>query len=100
MDGAKAISVRILDKDYLVACPDEERQDLLAAARFLDRRMRDVRDGGKVIGSERIAVITALNIAHELLQKEAALESRASDMDDMVRELTHRVEAALGDGGE
>ena len=64
-----AITVSILDKDYLIACSDEERHDLMRSADFLDKKMREIRDHGKVIGSDRIAVMAALNISHELLNQ-------------------------------
>ncbi len=64
---AQPISISILDKDYKVACPVGEQSSLLTSAKYLDTKMREVRDSGRIIGSERIAVITALNIANELL---------------------------------
>ena len=60
------VEVRILDRDYLVACPEDERDDLIAAARLLDKRMREVRDGKRLAGIDRIAVLAALNLAHDL----------------------------------
>ena len=65
----ETVKVKILDKDYQVACPAEERQALVDSARHLDEQMRAIRKGGKVIGIERIAVMAALNITHELLQQ-------------------------------
>lgn len=62
------IKVQILGKEYPIACPEEEQHDLLISARFLDEKMRQIRNTGRVIGTERIAVMAALNIAHELLQ--------------------------------
>ena len=62
------VSVRILDREYQVACPAEERSDLLDSAEYLDAKMREVRDTGKVVGLDRIAVISALNIANELIK--------------------------------
>jgi cell division protein ZapA len=61
-------SVSILDKEYQVACPPEQQAELLLSARHLDEQMRAIRATGKVIGLERIAVMAALNISHELLQ--------------------------------
>jgi cell division protein ZapA len=66
-DKAKAVDITILGRDYRVACTDEERESLLTAAAFLDRRMREIRDSAKITGQEKIAVMAALNIAHELL---------------------------------
>lgn len=61
------ISIRILDKEFRIACPPEERESLLSAARYLNERMREMRDTGKVIGLDRIAIMAGLNIANELL---------------------------------
>jgi cell division protein ZapA len=61
------VSVDILDKEYQVACPADEEQSLMGAARYLDQHMRDIRATGKVIGLERVAIMAALNISHELL---------------------------------
>ena len=58
----------MLDREYQVACPAEERSDLLDSAEYLDAKMREVRDSGKVVGLDRIAVISALNIANELIK--------------------------------
>jgi cell division protein ZapA len=63
----KTVSVRILDKDYQVACSEEEERMLLMSARHLDSTMRNIRSSGKVIGSDRIAVMAALNVTNELL---------------------------------
>ncbi len=62
------IKVQILGKEYPISCPEQEQHDLLIAARYLDDKMRQIRNTGRVIGTERIAVMAALNIAHELLQ--------------------------------
>ena len=66
-DRSLTLDVSILGREYRVACRESERAELLQAVQFLDRRMREIRDAGKVVGSERIAVMAALNIAHELL---------------------------------
>lgn len=64
----QTVSVRILDKEYQVACPPEQQAELLMSAKHLDEQMRAIRETGKVIGLERIAVMAALNISHELLR--------------------------------
>ncbi|OQX07120.1 MAG: cell division protein ZapA [Thiothrix lacustris] len=61
------VNVRILDKDYMVACPVGEQDALIASSRRVDREMRKIRDSGKIINSDRIAVMVALNLAHELM---------------------------------
>ena len=67
MSEAKSLQVTIMGRDFRVACPDEEQAGLLQAVDYLNKKMLDIRDGGKVIGLERIAIMAALNIAHELL---------------------------------
>jgi cell division protein ZapA len=90
------VSVRILDRDYMVACPYEERPALLEAAEYLNARMREVRDSGKVIGLDRIAVMVALNMANELLQVRERGSRGSVEAGDQVRALRERVEVALG----
>jgi cell division protein ZapA len=67
-DRPVTLDVSILGREYRVACKESERADLLQAVQFLDRRMREIRDAGKIAGNERIAVMAALNIANELLR--------------------------------
>jgi cell division protein ZapA len=64
---ASALDINILGRQFRVSCTEEEKKDLLKAVEYLDGKMREIRDGGKVIGVERIAIMAALNIAHELL---------------------------------
>lgn len=85
------IAVEILDHEYQVRCDEGDANALIASARQLDARMRDVHDGGKVFGLGRIAVITALNIAHDNLR----LRSRLDALDGDLSKLTSRVEGAL-----
>ena len=68
MSQANTVTVKILDKEYQVACPEEQEAELLVSAKYLDKQMRSIRETGKVIGLERIAVMAALNISYELLQ--------------------------------
>src|SRR5690554_2608398 len=70
--ASETVVVQILDKDYQVSCPAEERNALLQSALLLDERMRIIKRGGAVIGLERIAVMAALNLSHELLQAKSA----------------------------
>ena len=68
MSDISTVTVNILDKEYQVACPPEQEAELVVSASYLDKQMRSIRESGKVIGLERIAVMAALNISHELLQ--------------------------------
>jgi cell division protein ZapA len=92
------VSVRIMDKEYVVACPYDERSALLDAAEFLNARMREIRDTGKVVGLDRIAVMAALNLAHEFLKGKERESKLDSGVGHRVRALRERVEGALGKG--
>ena len=95
MSSSNSVTVHILDKEYSIMCPQEERTNLVSAARYLDGKMREIRSGGKVIGSDRIAVMAGLNITHELLHKQERQEKQVSVARDQVRDLLDRVNDAL-----
>ena len=92
------VSVRIMEKEYVVGCPYEERSALLDAAEFLNARMREIRDSGKVVGLDRIAVMAALNLAHEYLRVKDRESRVDSGVGGRVRALRERVEGVLGKG--
>ena len=96
MSPANTVTVRILDKDYQVACPEEQEAELIISAKYLDKQMRGIRDSGKVIGLERIAVMAALNISYELLQASDHGESEQLGGESMKR-LNHKLDDALHD---
>ncbi len=96
MSEAASVSVRILEKEYFVACPHEERADLLDSAELLNGKMREIRDSGKVVGLDRIAVMAALNLANELLKTRG--NGVGSDLGVRLRRLNDRLEAALSRG--
>ena len=92
----EVLTVRILDKEYRIACPPEERESLVAAARELNRRMADMRDGAKVLGAERMAVMAALNVIHE---REQATDKQVGAFDaaqETVQRLESKLDAAIG----
>lgn len=95
MSGPRTVIVRILDKDYQVACPADQEAGLLEAARHLDKQMRSVRDTGKVIGLERIAVMVALNTTYELLKKDTQASETSQAGVDQVKKLSERIDDAL-----
>tara|TARA_B100001123_G_C15142539_1_gene960121 strand:+ start:309 stop:629 length:321 start_codon:yes stop_codon:yes gene_type:complete len=90
-----AITITILDKEYMVACPEEEREDLLSSAQYLDQRMKETRDNGKVLGTERIAVMTALNIVNDLLRQQREKDQAEQTVNESVRNLKSKIEHAL-----
>lgn len=91
------VSVRILEKEYQVACLPEERSELLDSAEFLNGKMKDIRDAGNIVGLDRIAVMAALNLAHELLKRNRN-EAIESEVTERVRQMRERVESALSRG--
>lgn len=93
--SARTVTVSILDKDYQVACPPEQERALIDAARHLDKQMRAVRDSGKVIGLERIAVMVALNTTYELLNSPAPASEISSAGLEQVKKLGEKVDDAL-----
>lgn len=96
MTQPNTVTVHIMDKEYCIACPPEERSNLEGAARYLDRKMREIRSSGKVIGADRIAVMAALNITHDLLHKQDRPDVQASGSTrEQVRDLLERVDLVL-----
>jgi cell division protein ZapA len=91
------VSVRILEKEYQVACLPEERSELLDSAEFLNGKMKDIRDAGNIVGLDRIAVMAALNLAHELLKRNRN-DAIENEVTERVRQMRERVESALNRG--
>lgn len=94
-DAYAQVSVRILDKEYQVACPTNERTELLDSAEELNSRMRDIQDTGRVVGLDRIAVMAALNMANELLRARARDRELDGDLSNRLKNITNRVESVL-----
>ncbi|HXG28339.1 MAG TPA: cell division protein ZapA [Nevskiales bacterium] len=96
-----SVTVRILEHEYQVQCPENERESLLAAAEYLNQRMNAIRKKGKALGMERIAVMTALNMAAELLEhKRGGGKGRALDgaTGERLHQLQLRIDSALNEG--
>ena len=91
----KTVTVIILDKEYMVTCPEEEHHDLIRSADYLDRKMREIRDAGKIIGSDRIAVMAALNISHELLMQNSEGGKIDSSIGQRIKGIETKIEDAL-----
>lgn len=92
------VSVRILEKEYQFSCPASERNDLLNSAEFLNAKMRQIRDSGKVVGLDRIAVMAALNLSNDLLKNRNREELLDSDWGLRLKSMRQRVESALDSG--
>jgi len=82
--ATKTLDIKLLDRELRVACPEEERGELLDAVAYLDKRMREIRDAGKIASVERIALMAALNITHELLSTKIG---RGFDLADFKRRM-------------
>jgi cell division protein ZapA len=89
MSTPSTVRLRILDNDYQVACPPAEKDSLLAAARYLDERMRAIRSTGNVIGVDRIAVMAGLNITHQLLQKSGMGDNEEREIQRLADKISH-----------
>lgn len=96
-DGDKVarVTVRILDKDYVVACPPEERNELLESVEVLNGKMREIRDSGKIVGLDRVAVIAALNLTQDLLRLRNRDKRVDGEFQGRVRSLRERVDTVL-----
>ncbi|MCZ6517626.1 MAG: cell division protein ZapA [Gammaproteobacteria bacterium] len=92
------VNVKILEKEYEVACPANERADLLDSAEMLNGKMREIRDSGKVAGLDRIAVMAALNLANDLLKARDQGEVLESAAKERLQAMRERVETALQNG--
>jgi cell division protein ZapA len=92
---SEPVTVRLLDREYLIACPDDEREGLLAAAKLLDRQMREIRSGNRMAGVDRIAVLAALNIAHELTQLRATSGGRDAEISQALGDMNRRLDLLL-----
>jgi cell division protein ZapA len=90
------VTVKILEKEYNVACPIEEKPQLLASAEFLNLKMREIRDSGKVVGLDRVAVMAALNIANELLKAQGQDEELKNIVGLRIRAMREHLDSALG----
>ena len=89
------VSVRILDKEYQVACPAEERTDLLDSAEILNYQLREIRDSGRIVGLDRIAVLAALNMANDLIHAKARDQELEGGISDRLKLISDRVDNVL-----
>ena len=89
-----AIKIQILDKEYLVACPSGEKEALLSSAKLLSDKMAEIRESGKVVGVDRIAVMAGLNIAHDAIESNADVAA-AEDISRRTRRLNAQLDETL-----
>ena len=92
------VTIKILEKEYQVSCPAEERASLHASAELLNQKMREIRDSGKVVGLDRIAVMAALNMANEMLGTRTQDEELRNVVGLRIKSMRDRLDSALGPG--
>lgn len=94
------VTVTVLDKEYRISCLEHEKNDLLKAAEYLSNKMKTLKDSIGVVGADRLAVIAALNITHEMLQFQGTAEHLNNDIKDRLAALGKKIESSLGHGDE
>jgi len=99
-EKSNTLDVTILDREFRVACPKEERAELLDAVAYLDKNMREIRDAGKITSIERIAIMAALNIAHELLTMRLGNGFDMSDFKRRMESMQAAIDTVLADQDE
>ena len=95
-DAFAHVTIRILEKEYHVACPAEEKPALMASAELLNAKMREIRDSGKVVGLDRVAVMAALNLANELIRIQGQEEELKNIVGGRIRSMREHLDTALG----
>jgi cell division protein ZapA len=97
MSETNALNVTILDREFRVACPPDEQAELMAAVGYLDKKMREIADAGKVVSVERIAVMAALNIAHELLTTKLGVGFDIAEFKNRMQSMRSSIDDALAE---
>lgn len=97
--GPVSVTIRVLDKEYMLRCPPEEREALLASARELNDRIRELRGSGKVFGAERMAVMAALTVIHEREQLKSHQANAIVSAQEKIRRLENKLDAVIGRRG-
>ena len=95
MSDSEAVSIRVLDREYTVGVGAGERDGLMAAARVLDAKMREVRGANRMAAVDRVAVLAALNLAHELQQLRDDSERRDRELARTLETLQRKLDALL-----
>ena len=93
MTEPNALCIKILDKEYLVSCPEGHEAKLIKAGSLLNKKMREIKDSGRVLGIERIAVMAALNLTHELINAKPTQSEAPKEF----AELIEKIDQALQD---
>lgn len=92
MSDIITLTVKILDKEYCISCPEADKDALIQSVQLLQIKMKDIRDTGKLVGNERISVMAAINIAHEFIQLKTTQTERVLYLANRIRTLQDKVE--------
>ena len=90
-----SVQVKILDKDYQVNCPPSDQEALMKSARYLDENMRKIKGRGNIHGTEKIAVMAALNITHDMLRKNRLINETRHVTAQQVKEIEDKIDVAI-----
>ena len=96
----KGLDVTIMGREFRIACPEDEQKSLLVSVDYLDKKMREIRDTGKVIGIERIAIMAALNITHDLLSSRVPSDFDVGEFKRRIDAMQEQIEQAMSDQDE
>ncbi|MBN4063749.1 cell division protein ZapA [Cardiobacterium sp. AH-315-I02] len=96
MNKVEPLTIKIMDKEYRVACPEEEKDNLRASANLLNNKLSEIKQQGSVIGTERIAIMAALNMSHEILHNNA-LATEHGDLNQRIDALSQRINDSMRD---
>ncbi len=96
MNKAEPLTVKIMEKEYRIACPEEEKDNLRASADLLNDKLTEIKQAGSVIGTERIAIMAALNMSHEILHSQSLVVEHG-DLNQRIDELSERISNSMRD---
>ncbi|MCK5395528.1 MAG: cell division protein ZapA [Gammaproteobacteria bacterium] len=96
MSKTEPLTITIMAKEYRIGCPEEEKDNLRASADLLNEKLDEIKQQGSVIGSERIAIMAALNMSHDILHSQAITDGN-SDLNDRIDALSERITASMRD---
>ena len=94
MSTSESVTLTILEKEYRIACQANEKESLTASAKLLNKRLEDIKKSGSVIGAEKIAVMAALNLSHELLTGES-LVNEYNDIEERIDGLSEKIQNTI-----
>ncbi len=96
MNKAEPLTIKIMDKEYRIACPEQEKDNLRASADLLNEKLGEIKQQGSVIGTERIAIMAALNMSHEILHSQSLVVEHG-DLNQRIEELSERISNSMRD---